>query len=56
MTPNVIAEMRDWLSDCQWADMSPEDFDDLTDDELRRGVERFYDGGMARFLTDFHGS
>ena len=49
---DVIAEMRNWLSDCMWADMEPEDFDALTDDQVRAGVARFYNGGTWQFMSD----
>lgn len=49
-----IADMRDWLADCAWADMTPEDFDDLNDAEVEAGIKQHYAGGVAQFLADTH--
>ena len=46
----LIAEARDWIADCTWAD----DFDpyELTPEQVKRGIQRHYDGGWAAFVQD----
>ncbi len=41
---------REWIADCGWAD----DVDArlLTDAQVRRGVERHYDGGWRALMYD----
>lgn len=48
----TIQQMKDWLSECQWADVEPEEFDAMADDLVIRGVERHYVGGVTQFLKD----
>lgn len=48
-SPTVIAEMRNWISDCTWAEDSF-DAEELTDLQCIQGVERHYEGGLAEFL------
>lgn len=43
---------RDWISDCLWGEMDEEDVIDLTNEQVRRGVERHYHGGWTSFLED----
>lgn len=47
----VITEMREWIADCQWANLLPDDVPDLTDQEVVRGVARYYNGGVDAFLA-----
>lgn len=48
-----IHVMRDWLKDCgNWANMEPEDFDELTPTQVVRAVERHYFGGVVQFYKD----
>lgn len=44
-------EARDWIADCQWADLEPEDVGDLTDAQALSGVARKFDGGLDGFVT-----
>ena len=46
----LISEARSWLADCGWADEP--DFAAMTDEQIRRGVQRHYDGGWAQFVSD----
>lgn len=48
----TLAEMRAWIADCPWPDLEPEDVDDLTDQQIVRGVARHYHGGVKQFLAD----
>ena len=43
-----IADARDWIADCEWAD----DTSGLTDAQVLRGIARHYDGGWAGFIAD----
>ncbi len=53
VTPEIIGQMRDWLKDCQWADMEQDQFDLLTDQQVIDGVKCHYDGGLEAFLKSF---
>lgn len=52
LTPEEALAARDWLSDCYWTDLEPEDIADLTDKQLFNGVRRHYDGGWSQFVED----
>ena len=45
---------REWVSECTWKE-DPEDLEDLTDAEVRRGVNRHYEGGWQQFVQDTNG-
>ena len=52
ITPEMIAEMREWLVDAFPSDPYVEDeVADCTDKEIVRAVERYYDGGLASFIA-----
>jgi hypothetical protein len=51
MTPQMIADARDWLADCAWLDMESDDFADITDSAVIDGVRRHYDGGINQFIS-----
>ncbi len=49
--PDVIKQMRDWIKDCQWDDLPDEAaVDELSDEEVLRGIQNNYDGGIKDFL------
>jgi hypothetical protein len=49
--PDIIKQMRDWIKDCQWADLPDEAaVDELSDEEVLRGIQNNYDGGIKDFL------
>lgn len=48
--PATIKAMRDWIADCSWPDLPPDEVADLTDDEVIAGVRRHFDGGLDAFL------
>lgn len=50
--PQLIKQMRDWVKDCQWADLSEEDVDELSEEELLRGIQKNYEGGIKAFIND----
>lgn len=47
--PATIQAMRDWIADCSWPDLPPDEVADLTEAEVIAGVARHYDGGLAAF-------
>lgn len=51
-TGTDIVAMREWISDCQWGDLDPEDIADLSELEVLVGVHRSYDGGLPAFMSD----
>ena len=46
----IYDQARAWIADCTWADQP--DVDSLTDEQVKRGIERHYDGGWAGFIAD----
>ena len=46
----TIKAMRDWIADCSWLDLPPEEVADLTEAEVLAGVARHYAGGVEAFL------
>jgi hypothetical protein len=51
VTKAQINEARSWIRDCSWLDKA-EDLKDLTDEEVRRGIDRHYDGGWTQFIAN----
>ena len=49
-----IKEMRDWAKDCQWGDISDEDIDEMSDQEIIKGIKKHYSGGVEQFLKDIN--
>jgi hypothetical protein len=49
-TAEQIAAMREWVADCSWGDMDEESLAELTDEQIIRGVNKHYDGGIREFL------
>lgn len=53
LSPEELKLGRDWIKDCDWADIEDdEDVDDLTDKEVENGIKKFYDGGITSFKKD----
>lgn len=52
-TINAFDEGRAWLQDNQWADMDPDDFERLSDPQIQRAINRYFDGGWDEFTKDF---
>lgn len=48
----TVEDARAWISECVWADLDPDEISDMPDDDVLRGVENHYAGGMAQFLRD----
>lgn len=52
-SPEVhLAEMRAWLSECDWQDVDAEDIAELPDETIRRAVDKHYCGGVRQFVRD----
>jgi hypothetical protein len=47
---NLVEEGRAWLADLQWEDEP--DFAAMTDAQILRGIDRYYDGGWKAFIKD----
>jgi len=47
----MVNDMRDWIKDCQWGDIEDWQVDLMTDEELIRGIELHYDGGLNEFIN-----
>ncbi len=55
LSADQLKQAREWAADCHWRDSEPEDFADpslWSDEQIARGIERHYDGGISQFLTD----
>lgn len=50
ISDETVNAMRDWLSDCEWADEN--DFADMPAVTVMFGVARYYMGGIAQFVAD----
>jgi len=46
-----IAEMRDWITDCTWRDLTPDEAEALSDAEVIEGIAATYPGGVDGFLA-----
>lgn len=51
-SPEVIKQMREWVKDCQWGDLTEEDIDEMSDNGIIQGVKRNYEGGVSQFIKD----
>ena len=47
-----IDEMRAWIGECLWRDIDEDDISSLTDEQVLRGIERHYSGGVECFIRD----
>ena len=49
----LMAVMRDWVSECTWADIQSEgDLDEMSDSLVWECVRRNYAGGVSQFISD----
>ncbi|MFD2421695.1 hypothetical protein [Amycolatopsis pigmentata] len=47
----TLREMREWIADCQYADLLPKGVPDRTARDVVNTVARYYTGGVERFLA-----
>lgn len=52
LTLEVITDMREWIADCDWADLESEEVNELSDTEVVTGIRCHYEGGVEQFLRD----
>jgi len=50
LNASQLRDARDWLAECQWRDLEPEDIAILTDAQVERGIAEHYEGGVLAFL------
>lgn len=48
----VVAEMRSWLSECEWSDVDGDDIATMSDERVIRAVQAHYVGGVVAFLLE----
>ena len=48
----MVEDMRDWLLDCDWADVDSEDIEAMPTSLILEAVKRHYRGGVAGFMRD----
>ena len=46
----LISEARGWVADCEWGDEF--EVNELTAEQIKRGINRHYDGGWRAFVAD----
>jgi hypothetical protein len=51
-TQALAAEARDWIADCEWADIDEIDAEDLSDAQALSGIARKYEGGLDAFIAN----
>jgi len=49
VSANELQAMREWIADCDWRESSGH-LESLTSEQVKRGIERHYSGGVAEFL------
>lgn len=54
LTVEQLAAAREWIADCVWRDIDQDDVNQLTPDQVERGVARHFDGGIAGFKLCFN--
>jgi hypothetical protein len=47
-----IKEAKSWLMDCVFADVEPEDIEEMTDSTIVKAIARHYDGGIPEFCKN----
>jgi hypothetical protein len=51
--PDIIKEMREWIKECQWSDLPDDEAkDELSDEEVLRGIQNGYEGGIRQFIRN----
>lgn len=47
----MLADMRDWLSDCAWRDEDSNSIAEMPDIQIIRAVSRHFSGGLEEFAA-----
>jgi hypothetical protein len=57
MSKQEIIHAIEWLSECEWANMVPEDFEQLSDIQIIKAINRYWTGGVEDFkhMVNFTG-
>ena len=53
LTLPQVAEAKEWIADCEWGDLDPDDALELTYAQIIRGLQRHFDGGIHGYLVSF---
>jgi hypothetical protein len=49
----LLKEARDWIKDCSFSDIEDdEQVDEMTDEQIWKGISKHYGGGIAQFMKD----
>lgn len=56
LTPSQLREAREWLAELMFADTDPDEFQDMPDHKIERGIARHFDGGISGFILTCEGS
>lgn len=46
----IYQEARGWISDCEWRNLDQDMIEELSNTEVRIGVEHHYEGGWTAFV------
>ncbi|AFZ27236.1 hypothetical protein Cylst_5200 [Cylindrospermum stagnale PCC 7417] len=49
LSPQLIKAAKEWIADCTWRDITEDDIELLSDEEIERGIQRHYSGGIEAF-------
>jgi hypothetical protein len=49
LTDRELTEAREWVADCEWADLDAEDVPFLSAEQLVRAIETHWEGGLSAF-------
>lgn len=52
LTEKQLSEARDWIKDCIWGDLDQDDVDDLSNEQIIKGIQDNYNGGLKQFVLD----
>ena len=56
LTPELIRQAKDWIADCEWADiLCQSDIDSLRPESVFASVQKHYSGGWEQFIKDGEG-
>ena len=52
-SPEQLKEAREWLMDCTWQDVDPDDIETMPDLTIIAATNRHFCGGIQGFLLTF---